>query len=67
MDTEATATTVTPLLHATEPARQKLGGISRSTLYLLIQRGELETVKIGRRTFIPETSLQEFVSKLGVR
>ena len=32
-------------------------GISRSTLYRLIQSGSVKTVKLGRRTVIPVSSL----------
>lgn len=42
-------------------AAVKLTGIGRSTLYELIQAGELETVKIGRSTFIPYRSLKRLV------
>lgn len=34
-------------------AAVRLIGIPRSTLYELIKSGEIETVKIGRSTFIP--------------
>ena len=36
----------------------QLTGISRSRIYELIQSGELETVKVGRSTLIPYTSLK---------
>lgn len=36
----------------------KLTGIGRSTLYELIAAGEIETVKVGRSTFIRYTSLK---------
>ncbi len=32
-------------------------GVSRSTLYRLIDSGQLRTVKIGRRTLIPSSCL----------
>lgn len=44
---------------------EKLGGISRSMVYELINQGELAVVKIGRRSFITEDSLQSFVQRLG--
>lgn len=37
-------------------------GIGRSTLYLCIAAGEIETIKIGSATLIPLASLNEFVS-----
>lgn len=39
----------------------KLTGIGRSTLYELIKSGEIETVKIGRSTFIPYRCLKKLV------
>lgn len=36
----------------------ELTGIGRSTLYELIKAGELETVKIGRSTFVLYRSLK---------
>src|SRR3546814_2933568 len=40
-------------------AAVKLTGIGRSTLYELIKAGELETVKVGRSTFIRSASRSE--------
>lgn len=39
----------------------KLTGIGRSTLYELIGSGQIETVKIGRSTFIPYRSLKHLI------
>ncbi|MEI9850172.1 MAG: helix-turn-helix domain-containing protein [Sphingomonas sp.] len=39
----------------------KLTGIGRSTLYELIKSGQIETVKIGRSTFIPYRCLKKLV------
>jgi excisionase family DNA binding protein len=36
-------------------------GIGRSTLYVFISAGELETVKIGRSTLVPVESLRAFI------
>jgi excisionase family DNA binding protein len=36
--------------------------ISRSTLYLMISDGTIETRKIGKRTLIPAASLQRLIS-----
>jgi excisionase family DNA binding protein len=41
----------------------KLTGIPRSTLYELIGAGEIETVKIGRSTFILYASLKRLFEK----
>lgn len=41
----------------------RLTGIGRSTLYELIQSGELETVKIGRTTLIPYRCIKRLVER----
>ena len=41
----------------------KLTGIGRSTLYELIQSGEIETVKIGRSTLIPYRCIKRLVER----
>lgn len=37
---------------------EALSGLSRSTLYRLMARGELETVKRGRRRLVPAKQLE---------
>lgn len=39
-------------------------GVSRSTLYEMVSRGEIEVVHIGRRALIPVSSLDAFVERL---
>src|SRR3546814_19793085 len=39
----------------------ELTGIGRSTLYRLINSGEIETVKIGRSTLIPYRCLKKLI------
>ena len=39
-------------------------GIGRTTVYSLIEQGELKTVKIGRRSLITTESLRAYVDKL---
>jgi excisionase family DNA binding protein len=39
----------------------KLTGIGRSTIYELISSGQIETVKIGRSTFIPYRCLKRLI------
>lgn len=39
----------------------RLTGIGRSTLYELIASGQIETVKIGRSTFIPYRCLKRLI------
>ena len=41
----------------------RLTGIGRSKLYELIASGEIETVKIGRCTLIPTTSLHGLIER----
>lgn len=41
-----------------------LGGLSRTKVYELIAAGELRTVKIGRRRFVPASAVQEYVDRL---
>ena len=52
------------LLYPHEEARERLGGIGRSTLYKLVERGDLVNVKIGKRSFITADSLKAFVDHL---
>ena len=53
-----------PLLHSVADAGTQLGGSSRSRVYELIAAGELETVSIGRRTFVTGDSLAAYVDRL---
>lgn len=41
----------------------RLTGIGRSKLYELIASGNIETVKIGRCTLIPTTSLHDLIER----
>ena len=41
-----------------------LGGVSRSTVYDLINQGHLKKVSIGRRSFITAESLDAYVESL---
>jgi excisionase family DNA binding protein len=38
-------------------------GIGRTTVYKLIGQGDLETLKIGRRTFITKRSAQALIAR----
>ena len=42
-------------------------GVGRSKLFELIAAGEIETVKIGRRTLVPQAALVAYVDKLRSR
>lgn len=39
----------------------RLTGIGRSTLYEFLKSGEIETVKVGRSTLIPQRCLKKLV------
>ena len=49
-----------PLLQSVTAAAKHLG-ISRGTLYELINRGEIEHVRIGRRILIARDGLRKFI------
>ena len=44
--------------------RERLGGISRPTLYELFARGDLASVHIGARRFVTDTALGEYIARL---
>jgi len=58
-----TTTTTARLLHTIPDAGEQLG-IGRSTLYELMAAGEIQTVKIGRRTLIAHDELVRYVDRL---
>lgn len=62
MDT-TTHQDTTPLLDDLPGAGRLLGGTSRSTLYRLIERGELDAVKLGSRTFITRDSIVALIER----
>jgi excisionase family DNA binding protein len=39
-------------------------GVGRSKFYELVGRGEIEVVKVGTRTLVPMTSLEQFIRRL---
>jgi excisionase family DNA binding protein len=45
------------------PQASQLLGIGRSSVYELINRGELEAIKIGRSTLIPMDALRAFIER----
>lgn len=45
------------------PDACRFTGISRSTLYLLIARGEVEIVKMGAATLVLTDSLRELIER----
>ena len=42
-------------------ARERLGGMSRDTIFRLIRSGDLKAVHVGRALYIPASALGEFV------
>jgi hypothetical protein len=52
-----------PLL-SLDQARQDLGGIGRTKLYDLVERGHLELLKLDRRSVITGRSMRQFKAKL---
>jgi excisionase family DNA binding protein len=52
------------LLVSIDEARAKLGGISRTTVYQLIDKGELVKVNIGSRGLITADSIDGYVRRL---
>lgn len=47
-----------------EDAQDVLGGIARSTLYSLVNRGHITKVNIGRRGFITADSINAYIESL---
>ncbi len=57
-----TATTIKLLYTPVEAA--KTLSISRSTLYLLLTRGDLASIRIGGSRRIPATALADYIQRL---
>ena len=49
-------------LYSIEEARLVFGGISRATIYDLLNSGELPSVVIGRRRFVPAAAIAAFIA-----
>ena len=54
------------LLLSVDEAAQRLS-VGRSLLYGRLLRGELVSVKVGRRRLVPVAALEDFVRQLGER
>lgn len=50
-------------LHPVPDAQALLGGIGRTTLYQLVAEGEIATVHIGRRMFVPSDAIRAFIER----
>lgn len=42
---------------------QRLGGVSRSTVYRLIKAGELESTTVRRRRFVPASAIRRYKAR----
>jgi excisionase family DNA binding protein len=49
-------------LYSIEEARQRLGGISRNTVYLWLRSGKLPSVVVGCRRFIAATAIADLIA-----
>ncbi len=59
-------TTVDPAtveLNDLPESSRRLGGIGRTTLYVMIRNGEIGTVRIGNRVFIPSDEIARFIDR----
>ncbi len=54
--------TNTPLANKVPQACARLG-IGRTALYELLKAGTLRSIKVGTRTFIPESELLKFIDQ----
>jgi excisionase family DNA binding protein len=52
--------------YSIEVARDRLGGVSRNTIYRAVNRKELELVKIGNRSLITARSIQRLLNGAAV-
>ena len=48
-------------LYSIEEARERLGGISRNTLYEMLRKGELASVVLGCRRFIAADAIAKLI------
>jgi hypothetical protein len=51
-------------LHSINESRRRLGNIGRDTIYNLLISSQLEAKKIGRRTFVTDESLKNYIKRL---
>lgn len=45
-----------------QATRERLGGIGHTKFFDLIKSGELRTVTIGRRRFVPSSEVDRFIA-----
>jgi hypothetical protein len=51
-------------LHSINESRARLGNIGRDAVYDLLNSGQLDAKKIGRRTFVTDESLERYIQNL---
>lgn len=51
-------------LNCIEETQQKLGNLGRTRVFSLLASGELKSVKIGRRRFVPESEINAYIAGL---
>ncbi len=51
-------------LNCIEETQQKLGNLGRTRVFNLLASGELKSVKIGRRGFVPEREINAYIAGL---
>jgi excisionase family DNA binding protein len=51
-----------PLAHSVPDAARRIG-ISRSGLYILIERGEIPIAKVGNRTLVLDDDLRAYLAR----
>lgn len=60
------STTVSPLphraAHSINEARRLLGGIAQPTIYGLIASGKLRSFKVGRRRFVSDEAIRDYIT-----
>lgn len=65
MPTAASHPASHPAITLRIPDACRATGIGRSKLYELIKLGEIDTIKIGRITLIPVTSIEKLIARCG--
>jgi hypothetical protein len=53
-------------LNDIETTQRKLGGLGRTNVFALLRSGDLRSVKIGRRRFVPDSAIQDYIDRLKV-
>ena len=56
---------IKPLALSIEQTRTVLG-IARSTVYLMLKKGDLQGIHIGRRHLVTSASIERFLQRQGV-